>query len=122
MQKQELVEIIAQRTSLSEGEIHHVVYSLRDVLLTAHRAGRAVKVEGLDLHARHPQRAASDCFPPKHGYAQAVEPDRKSAHQDPEQREPGHVRRRTGGVVEPGAPGRSGTGLNSTQPPAGKWV
>jgi nucleoid DNA-binding protein len=47
MQKQELVEILVQRTSLSEGEIHHVVYSLRDVLLTAHRAGRAVKVEGL---------------------------------------------------------------------------
>jgi predicted histone-like DNA-binding protein len=47
MQNQELVEVIAQRTSLSEGEIHHVVYSLRDVLLTAHRAGQAVKVEGL---------------------------------------------------------------------------
>ena len=47
MRTRELVEIVVQRTSLSEGEVHHVVYSLRDVLLMAHRAGQAVKVEGL---------------------------------------------------------------------------
>jgi nucleoid DNA-binding protein len=47
MQNEELVEVVVQRTSLSEGEVHHVVYTLRDVLLMAHRAGQAVKVEGL---------------------------------------------------------------------------
>ena len=47
MRNQELVEILVQRTSLSEGEVHHVIYALRDVLLMAHRAGQAVKVEGL---------------------------------------------------------------------------
>jgi nucleoid DNA-binding protein len=43
----ELVEICVQRTSLSQGEIQHVIYTLRDILLMAHRAGQAVKVEGL---------------------------------------------------------------------------
>jgi nucleoid DNA-binding protein len=47
MQNDEVVEILVQRTSLSEGELHHVVYSLRDILLMAHRAGQAVKIEGL---------------------------------------------------------------------------
>jgi nucleoid DNA-binding protein len=47
MQNDEVVEILVQRTSLSEGELHHVVYSLRDILLMAHRTGQAVKVEGL---------------------------------------------------------------------------
>jgi hypothetical protein len=47
MHTEELMEIVVQRTSLSEGEVHHVVYTLRDVLLMAHRAGQAVKVEGL---------------------------------------------------------------------------
>ena len=47
MQNDEVVEILVQRTSLSEGELHHVVYSLRDILLMAHRAGQAVKLEGL---------------------------------------------------------------------------
>ena len=47
MQNDEIVEILVQRTSLSEGELHHAIYALRDVLLMAHRAGQAVKVAGL---------------------------------------------------------------------------
>ena len=46
-QTQQLVEDIAQRTGLNEGEIRFVVYELRDAILMAHRHGQAVKVEGL---------------------------------------------------------------------------
>lgn len=46
-QTRQLVEDIAMRTGLNEGEIRFVVYELRDAMLTAHRVGQAVKIEGL---------------------------------------------------------------------------
>jgi len=46
-QTRQVVEDIAQRTGLNEGEIRFVVYELRDDILMAHRDGQAVKVEGL---------------------------------------------------------------------------
>jgi len=46
-QTPQLVEDIAQRTGLNEGEIRFVVYELRDAILMAHRHGQAVKIEGL---------------------------------------------------------------------------
>jgi len=49
MQNEELVEVIAMRTGLNEGEIHFVVYELRDAILMAHRTGQAVNVEGLGI-------------------------------------------------------------------------
>ena len=42
-----VVESIAGRTGLNEGEIRFVVYELRDAILDAHRSGQAVKIEGL---------------------------------------------------------------------------
>ena len=47
MQTNLMVESIAMRTGLNEGEIRFVVYEIRDALLTAHRIGQAVKIEGL---------------------------------------------------------------------------
>jgi HU domain fused to wHTH, Ig, or Glycine-rich motif len=47
MQTPELVEVIAQRTNLNEGEIRENVYELRDAILMAHKRGQAIKVEGL---------------------------------------------------------------------------
>ena len=47
MQTNLMVENIAMRTGLNEGEIRFVVYEIRDALLTAHRIGQAVKIEGL---------------------------------------------------------------------------
>lgn len=47
MQTPEMVEHIAQRTGLNEGEIRFVVCELRDTLLMAARRGQAVKIEGL---------------------------------------------------------------------------
>ncbi|NOH03064.1 MAG: hypothetical protein HND47_14450 [Chloroflexi bacterium] len=47
IQMPQVVEDIAQHTGLNEGEIRFVVYELRDTILTAHRQGRAVKIEGL---------------------------------------------------------------------------
>jgi len=46
-QMPQVVEDIAQRTGLNEGEIRFVVYELRDAILTAHRRGQSVKIEGL---------------------------------------------------------------------------
>jgi hypothetical protein len=46
-QMPQLVEDIARRTGLNEGEIRFVVYELRDAMLMAHRTGQAVKIEGL---------------------------------------------------------------------------
>lgn len=46
-QTREIVEDIARRTGLNEGEIRFVVYELRDAILTAHGHGQAVKIEGL---------------------------------------------------------------------------
>ena len=46
-QTRHVVEDIAQRTGLNEGEIRFVVYELRDAILMAHRDGQAVKIEGL---------------------------------------------------------------------------
>ena len=42
-----VVESIAMRTGLNEGEIRFVVYELRDAILMAHRHGQAVKIDGL---------------------------------------------------------------------------
>jgi hypothetical protein len=47
MQTPEMVEHIAQRTGLNEGEIRFVVCELRDTLLMATHRGQAVKIEGL---------------------------------------------------------------------------
>ena len=47
LQTRHMVENLAQRTSLNEGSIRHVVYELRDEILRAHRTGQAVKIEGL---------------------------------------------------------------------------
>ena len=46
-QTAQVVEMIAGRTGLNEGEIRFVVYELRDDILWAHRDGQAVKIEGL---------------------------------------------------------------------------
>jgi hypothetical protein len=46
-QTPQVVEDIAQRTGLNEGEIRFVVYELRDAILMAHRQGQSVKIEGL---------------------------------------------------------------------------
>lgn len=46
-QTPQVMEDIAMRTGLNEGEIRFVVYELRDAILTAHRTGQAVKIEGL---------------------------------------------------------------------------
>ena len=46
-QTPQLVEDIAMRTGLNEGEIRFVVYELRDAILDAHRHGQAVKIDGL---------------------------------------------------------------------------
>lgn len=46
-QTPQVVEDIAHTTSLNEGTIRFVVYELRDVMLMAHRIGRAVKIDGL---------------------------------------------------------------------------
>ncbi len=51
MQTDLMVENIAMRTGLNEGEIRFVVYEIRDALLTAHRGGQAVKIEGLGTFA-----------------------------------------------------------------------
>ena len=47
MQTNLMVESIAMRTGLNEGEIRFVVYELRDDILMAHRDGQAVKIDGL---------------------------------------------------------------------------
>ena len=46
-QTPQLVEDIAGGTGLTEGEIRYVVYELRDAMLSAHRHGQAVKIDGL---------------------------------------------------------------------------
>jgi hypothetical protein len=46
----EVVEDISQQTGLSEGEILHGVYELRDAILNAHRLGKAVKIQGLGIY------------------------------------------------------------------------
>jgi hypothetical protein len=46
-QTKHIVEDIAQRTGLNEGEIRFVVYELRDAILMAHGLGQAVKIDGL---------------------------------------------------------------------------
>ena len=46
-QMPEIVSDMSHSTTLSEGSIRNVVYQLRDAILTAHRRGRAVKIEGL---------------------------------------------------------------------------
>lgn len=51
MQTDQMVEHIAQRTGLNDGEIRFVAYEIRDTLLMAHRIGQAVKIEGLGTFA-----------------------------------------------------------------------
>ena len=46
-QMPQIIRQIARSTSLNEGSIRYVIYELRDVILDAHRAGQAVKFEGL---------------------------------------------------------------------------
>jgi hypothetical protein len=46
LQTTELLEDIAQRTSLRESEVVHVASELREAILLAHRQGRAVKIDG----------------------------------------------------------------------------
>jgi len=46
-QMPQIIRQIARDTSLNEGSIRFVIYELRDVILEAHRAGQAVKFEGL---------------------------------------------------------------------------
>lgn len=46
-QMPQIIRHIARGTSLNEGSIRYVVYELRDAILEAHRAGAAVKIEGL---------------------------------------------------------------------------
>lgn len=47
LQTLQIVEDLAQSTSLNEGSIRFVVYELRDAILKAHRHGQAVKIDGL---------------------------------------------------------------------------
>jgi hypothetical protein len=47
VQMDELLEQMVARTGLTKGEVYHVAYELCDALLSAHREGRAVKIEGL---------------------------------------------------------------------------
>lgn len=49
LQTPQLLENLAQRTGLSEGQVRHVVYELRDEILKAHRHGQAVKIDGLGI-------------------------------------------------------------------------
>lgn len=46
-QMPQIIADIARSSALNEGSIRHVVYELRDAILMAHRAGQAVKIEGL---------------------------------------------------------------------------
>jgi HU domain-containing protein len=46
-QMPEILSDIAHNSALNEGSIRHVVYGLREAILMAHRAGQAVKIEGL---------------------------------------------------------------------------
>ena len=46
-QMPQIIRQIARSTALNEGSIRYVIYELRDTILGAHRAGQAVKIEGL---------------------------------------------------------------------------
>lgn len=46
-QTKQVVEDIARRTGLNEGEIRFVTYELRDAILMTHSHGQAVKIDGL---------------------------------------------------------------------------
>ena len=46
-QMSEIVSDMSRSTTLNEGTIRNVVYQLRDAILTAHRHGQVVKIEGL---------------------------------------------------------------------------
>ena len=48
-QMHEVTEDISQRTGLSDGQVLHVIYELRDAILKAHRHGQAVRIEGLGI-------------------------------------------------------------------------
>lgn len=47
LQTAEAVREMCRATTLSEGAVYNVVYQLQEVILMAHRDGRAVKINGL---------------------------------------------------------------------------
>jgi hypothetical protein len=47
LQTAEVIREMCRATTLSEGAIYNVVYQMQEVILMAHRDGRAVKIEGL---------------------------------------------------------------------------
>jgi hypothetical protein len=47
LQMAEIIPDMTRSTGLSHGEILHVLYQLQELILDAHRRGRAVKLEGL---------------------------------------------------------------------------
>lgn len=47
MQTRQVVDDIAGRTGLNEGEIRFVAYEIRDTIIVAHQRGQAVKIDGL---------------------------------------------------------------------------
>jgi hypothetical protein len=49
LQMPDIIRDMTRSTGLSQGEILHVVYQLQDVILTAHRQGQALKIEGLGI-------------------------------------------------------------------------
>jgi hypothetical protein len=51
VQKPELIRALSRATGLVEGSIDQVIKELRDQIIEFNRAGRAVKVEGLETYA-----------------------------------------------------------------------
>ena len=49
LQMPDIIRDMTRSTGLSQGVILHVVYQLQDVILTAHRQGQALKIEGLGI-------------------------------------------------------------------------
>ena len=47
---EELIDLIASRTGLNEGEVSQVLLELRDTVVFFNRQGRAVKLEGLGAY------------------------------------------------------------------------
>ena len=46
----ELIDLIAARTGLNEGDVRQVLLELRDAVVFFNRQGRLVKLEGLDTY------------------------------------------------------------------------
>jgi len=47
LQTPDVIREMCRSTTLSEGAIYNVVYQMQKVILTAHRVGQAVKIDGL---------------------------------------------------------------------------